>query len=336
MRILFWDCTCTSLSRRLILHVYRTCMYQVTYVGMSFWRYLGQMWSNKAFVLACRSRTCFWLHLPMQLGEPKLCGMQATSYRIVQAYDHRTTYVHVYCLAYGWSSILWWTHAQSAIRWWHLDAWFSSASMCAQKKLPLASQAYPQLNHSNENGYQNEFMNSYSTYPQHTRCLNRAARLVKSFLPKPLPLTYKLVTSSVRGGGGDRREVRVRVGWVSSNIGDHSLSHLMRSVFGMHGTFATLFTLLLFDNWATNSFGCVCVCVFFLTQAKQVSLIWTSLESETSMMFWCMYLFTFSDALFLIWDAIIMVCRPIDWSVGLCTECWRWPRYLLVQMYFDM
>ena len=28
---------------------------------------------------------------------------------------------------------------------------------------------------------------------------------------------------------------RIRVGWVSSNIGDHSLTHLMRSVFGMHG-----------------------------------------------------------------------------------------------------
>jgi predicted O-linked N-acetylglucosamine transferase (SPINDLY family) len=55
-----------------------------------------------------------------------------------------------------------------------------------------------------------------------------ATRLVKSLLPRPLLLSHKLATAP--------REKRVlRVGWVSSNIGDHSLSHLMRSVFGMHG-----------------------------------------------------------------------------------------------------
>jgi len=52
----------------------------------------------------------------------------------------------------------------------------------------------------------------------------RAIRLVKSMLPSPFP---------VHKGLGESK--KLRVGWVSSNIGDHSLSHLMRSVFLMQG-----------------------------------------------------------------------------------------------------
>ena len=57
----------------------------------------------------------------------------------------------------------------------------------------------------------------------------RATRLVKSLLPRPMVGTLKLVA----GKAGAPH--RIRVGWVSSNIGDHSLTHLMRSVFGLHG-----------------------------------------------------------------------------------------------------
>ena len=58
----------------------------------------------------------------------------------------------------------------------------------------------------------------------------RAIRLVKSLLPRPMTGNLKLIAA--KGGNGPHR---IRVGWVSSNIGDHSLTHLMRSVFGMHG-----------------------------------------------------------------------------------------------------
>ena len=53
----------------------------------------------------------------------------------------------------------------------------------------------------------------------------RATRLVRSQLQRPFALSTKLAPGK-----------KLRVGWVSSNIGDHSLSHLMRSVFGMHGS----------------------------------------------------------------------------------------------------
>ena len=57
----------------------------------------------------------------------------------------------------------------------------------------------------------------------------RAIRLVKSLLPRPMTGSLKLVA------GKEGQPHRIRVGWVSSNIGDHSLTHLMRSVFAMHG-----------------------------------------------------------------------------------------------------
>jgi len=50
----------------------------------------------------------------------------------------------------------------------------------------------------------------------------RATRLVKSLLPRPMTGNLKLLA------GKNGAPHRIRVGWVSSNIGDHSLTHLMR------------------------------------------------------------------------------------------------------------
>ena len=53
----------------------------------------------------------------------------------------------------------------------------------------------------------------------------RAVRLTKSLQPQPLPIWLLLP-----------RVGHLRLGYVSSNIGDHSLTHLMRSVFRFHGS----------------------------------------------------------------------------------------------------
>jgi protein O-GlcNAc transferase len=70
----------------------------------------------------------------------------------------------------------------------------------------------------------------YPLEPQHMLLVARAyaaraVRLTKSLQPQPLPIWLLLP-----------RTGHLRLGYVSSNIGDHSLTHLMRSVFRLHGS----------------------------------------------------------------------------------------------------
>lgn len=70
----------------------------------------------------------------------------------------------------------------------------------------------------------------YPLKPQHMLLVARAyaaraVRLTKSLQPVPLPIWILLP-----------RTGHLRLGYVSSNIGDHSLTHLMRSVFQFHGS----------------------------------------------------------------------------------------------------
>jgi len=70
----------------------------------------------------------------------------------------------------------------------------------------------------------------YPLKPQHMLLVARAhaaraVRSTKSLQPVPLPIWILLP-----------RTGHLRLGYVSSNIGDHSLTHLTRSVFRFHGS----------------------------------------------------------------------------------------------------